>query len=695
MQRTILLVDDEEEILLSLSRLLRREKYNIITATSAADALEKMAENDVQVVVSDQRMPAMTGVQLLIQLKEKYPYAIRIILSGYSDFNAVSEAINSGAVYKFLSKPWDDNVLRAQIQEAFRYQLLFRRKDHLSMAFENTIEGLIITDSEGTIESVNSAFTKITGYKTEEVVGQKSSLLRSNRHSPEFYDEISDSLEKNGQWDGEIWSKRKDGELFPEWRSISAIREVDGKTSHYVSFLVEISNQKEKERQIQYQALHDPLTELPNRKLFLDRLHIAIEQAKRSNYCMAVMFIDLDRFKQINDSLGHDVGDELLKQVANRLAKSVRGEDTISRIGGDEFMLLLARLPGPKAAQSIVKKIKAVFQEVITIGAHELHATLSIGVSIFPKDGSTPEELIKNADTAMYQAKADGRNDYCFYSPDMNQDLTEKLLMKNALYKAMKNEAFLLNYQPQVDLVTGRLMGLEALARWPRPEVGNVPPSRFIPLAEEEGLILEFGKWVLKTACQQIREWQDMGLPKVRVAVNLSARQFEEDDLVDYIMATLKENNLNPGVLEVEVTESLIMRNPAKSASILAKLRGEGIAIALDDFGTGYSSLSYLREFSFDTLKLDRSFIIHMTDNPEDAAIVDTVIQMGMALKQTVLAEGAEEENQITALQAKGCGQVQGYWVSPPLNANDAAAFMKSWEPSTVTNLWSKVEKNS
>jgi EAL domain-containing protein (putative c-di-GMP-specific phosphodiesterase class I) len=293
----------------------------------------------------------------------------------------------------------------------------------------------------------------------------------------------------------------------------------------------------------------------------------------------------------------------------------------------------------------------------------------------------------------MYQAKNDGRNNYCFYSSDMNQDLTEKLLMKNALYKAMKNEAFLLNYQPQVDLVSGRLMGLEALARWPRPEVGNVPPSRFIPLAEEEGLILEFGKWVLKTACQQIREWQEMGLPMVRVAVNLSARQFEEDDLVEYIIETLKENNLSPEVLEVEVTESLIMRNPSKSAKILAKLRGQGITIALDDFGTGYSSLSYLREFAFDTLKLDRSFIIHMTDNPEDAAIVDTVIQMGKALKQTVLAEGAEEKSQVLSLQSKGCDQVQGYWVSPPLNANDTVAFIKSWEPSKVADLGSMVDR--
>ncbi|MBF0382044.1 MAG: EAL domain-containing protein, partial [Magnetococcales bacterium] len=604
---------------------------------------------------------------------------------------AVREAINSGAVYKFLSKPWNDDVLRAQIKEAFRYQQLFRAKDHLSLAFENTIEGLIITDSKGVIESVNPAFTKITGYNPEDILGKKSSLLRSNRHSPAFYQEISDSLKDKGQWDGEIWSKRKNGELFPEWRSISAISGVGGNISNYVSFIVEISHQKENERQIQYQALHDPLTDLPNRKLFLDRLNVSVEQAKRSNQCLSVMFIDLDRFKQINDSLGHDVGDELLKQVAVRLSQSVRGEDTVSRIGGDEFVLILSRIAGLKAADSIVKKIMSMFKEAIVIGPHELHITLSIGVAVFPKDGLSPEDLIKNADSAMYQAKHGGRNDYCFYSPDMSQDLTEQLILKNALYKAMKNEVFLLNYQPQVDLMNGRLMGLEALARWPRPDVGSVPPSRFIPLAEEEGLILEFGRWVIKTACQQVKEWQDMGLPFVSVAVNLSSRQFEEDDLVDYILETLAQNFLSPGSLEVEVTESLIMRNPAKSAKILEKLRGVGIGIALDDFGTGYSSLSYLREFSFDTIKLDRSFILNMTKKPEDEAIVDTVIQMGKNLKQKVLAEGVEDESQMISLQAKGCSQVQGYWISSPLSANDAVAFIKSWDPEKVVSLWSKV----
>jgi len=546
-------------------------------------------------------------------------------------------------------------------------------------AMANTIEGIIITDAAGNIVSVNQAFTAITGYASEEVVGRKPSVLASGHHGELFYADMWKTLSEDGHWQGEVWDRRKNGEMYAELLSISAVRSPRGEITHYVGVFNDISQYKDYEARLEHLANHDALTGLPNRVLLNDRIEEALARARRSNGMVCVMFIDLDHFKHVNDSLGHAIGDRLLKEVAARLQSCVRESDTVARLGGDEFTIVLECLGHPDEASLVVRKLHDALAQPVAIDEHQLYVSTSIGISFFPQDGQDAATLLQHADTAMYRAKEEGRDRHKFYASDMNQRAQEFITMANSLHAALDRGEFFLEYQPRVDLDGGGIVGAEALVRWQHPELGRIPPDKFIPLAEETGLINGIGDWVLRTACTQGRRWHDAGFP-VRIGVNLSARQFRKQDFVERLLAVLAQTGFPAAMLDLEITESLMMHDPDSARRILDRLSALGLTIALDDFGTGYSSLSYLKQFPIDCVKIDRSFIRDIPGDADSTAIVKTIIAMARNLRLSLIAEGVETAEQCAHLRAEGCDEAQGYFFSRPLSAPDLEDMLRRGE---------------
>lgn len=541
--------------------------------------------------------------------------------------------------------------------------------------FENTVEGVIITDSETKILAVNRAFTQVTGYELEDVLHLTPRILKSGRHDAQFYSEMWQSLNQSGQWVGEIWNKRKNGEIYPERLTIGVVRDAAGAVGHYVGVFSDISELKRSQERLDFLAHHDPLTNLPNRLLFNHRLKHSIELAQRNRRQLAVVFIDLDHFKNVNDTLGHDLGDELLKRVAEDLNVHVRKSDTLARIGGDEFILLLDDIEAPRYAGAIAEKFLDLLSRTFMISGHEIIVSASIGVSFFPSDGLDVNTLVKNADTAMYFAKTHGRNSYHFYAPAMSEYAQERVQLEVLLRRSIERGEMSLHYQPQVDLVTGRLVGAEALVRWNNPELGSVSPVRFIPIAEDIGYISILGEWVLRTACRQVKEWEKAGFDLPCISVNLSVKQLEHGDIVEIVSRVLEETGLSSLRLELEVTESAIMKNE-QALDFLDGLRALGVELAVDDFGTGYSSLSYLRRLPIQKLKIDRSFITDVTAEPSREAIVRAIIALATALGLHTIAEGIETEAEAQFLIQEGCQQAQGYLYSRPLPPEE---FLANW----------------
>ena len=544
--------------------------------------------------------------------------------------------------------------------------------------FDNAGEAVLVSDAAARILSVNPAFTTTTGYTAEEVVGKNPSLLASGQHDRSFYQNLWASLVETGRWQGEIWNRRKNGEAYPEWLSITAVRDTQGQPSHYIGIFTDISERKAADERVRFLAQHDALTQLPNRALFLDRLEHAIAGAVRHGTRVALLFLDLDRFKNINDSLGHQVGDRLLQAVARRLKSSLREVDTVARLGGDEFLILLPDLRSAQAAATVADKLLAVMARPFRVEEQELTVSPSIGISLYPHDGRDVPTLLKNADAAMYHAKNRGRNNYQFYRDDMNARTLELLALENSLRRALEHQEFRVHYQPQVDIASGRMVGVEALIRWPNPEGGMISPGQFIPVAEDCGLIVPIGDWVLREACAQARRWQEMGLPAIPVAVNLSAVQFRQDGLPERIRAILEETGLAPEYLELEITESALMHEVETTVAMVQALRDMGLRLSIDDFGTGYSSLSYLIRFPIHKLKVDLSFVRRMVDNPDAAAIIKAIIGMAKSLRLKVIAEGVENARQLALLRAHGCDEIQGYYFSPPAPAEDVARMLRA-----------------
>ena len=563
---------------------------------------------------------------------------------------------NEGSIWVYA-----DITARKEAEEKLRLS---------ATVLEHIADGVMVVDANGIIVTVNPAFTQITGYTEAEALGRHSSLNRSARHDAAFYQALWDELIASGFWRGEVWHQRKNGEVYLEWLTISAVRDTRAVTTHYVGVFSDITLIKESQEKLDHMAHHDPLTALPNRLLFHDRLQHALLRAARDQEQLAVLFIDLDRFKNVNDTLGHHVGDELLQKVAGQLSARLREGDTLARLGGDEFIVLLEGIDGEYGATQVAEKLMTMFDQPFTVAGHELFVTCSVGISLYPDDALDLNMLIRNADVAMYQAKARGRNGYRFYAPSMTGEGVERLRLETFLRRSLEKNEMFLNYQPQVEIDTGRLVGVEALVRWNHPELGLVPPARFIPLAEDSGFINQLGKWVLDEACRQMMRWQAQGLHVPKMAVNLSVKQFERGSIAGMVADILQETGLEPQRLQLEVTESVIM-NTGDALGFINDLHAIGVGLAIDDFGTGYSSLAYLKQLPVQTLKIDRSFIKDISTDVNDEAIAIAIIQLGKSMQLSVIAEGVETEEQAAFLLRHGCKLAQGYFYSRPVLAQD------------------------
>jgi diguanylate cyclase (GGDEF)-like protein/PAS domain S-box-containing protein len=550
-----------------------------------------------------------------------------------------------------------------------------------AQVLDSTQEGVMITDAQRRIVSVNRAFTTLLGYTEAEVLGQSPRMLSSGRQDRSFYDTLHAQLADTGHWQGEIWNRRKDGELVPELLSISAVRDPLGQVTHYVGVFTDITHMKESETRLEFLAHHDPLTHLPNRLLFNTRLDQALHQAQREDRRLAVLLLDLDRFKDINDSYGHLAGDELLQHVAERLTQRLRQSDTLARLGGDEFALLMHDLRhDDDAARLAAELLGALSEPWRSSEGVEVSVGVSIGICIYPDHGRTAQTLLQGADAALYRAKGDGRGIYRYYADEMTQSARERLHLESRLRRALAEGQLRLHYQPQIDLCSGRILGVEALVRWQDPEHGLIQPERFIPVAETTHLISEIGAWVLGEACRQARAWLDAGLPALTMAVNVSPRQFHHADLAGQVMQILLETGLPPTHLELELTEGALMEREQEALQVLQRLRSIGVGVAIDDFGTGFSSLASLKRFPIDVLKIDRSFIADIPANSDDMEIAAAIIAMGHSLGIQVLAEGVETVEQLAFLRLQNCDRYQGFLHSRPLSAEAFERVLRAQE---------------
>ncbi|MGZ8190538.1 MAG: EAL domain-containing protein [Methylococcaceae bacterium] len=577
--------------------------------------------------------------------------------------------------------------VNAQMVLAYDISARLKTEAQLKLAakvFKQSSEGFVITDADCNIISVNQAFTNITGYSEAEVIGQNPRILSSGYQNQDFYVAMWESMDRQGYWQGEIWNRRKDGHIYPEWLSLSTVVDANGKITEYIGTLTDITERKASEEHIRRLAHFDPLTGLPNRTLLIDRVNQAISMAFRSQAPLVVMYLDLDHFKTINDSLGHRIGDELLIAVAGRMTMAVREEDTVSRQGGDEFILILSNTDANGAAHVAEKLLAAIIQPY-QIGQHELVVTPSIGIAIYPGDGNNFEALSQCADLAMYRAKHDGRNCYRFFTAEMQERSARILKLENALRRALDQGQLTLHYQPQISLHSGQVIGAEALLRWRHPEWGMISPEEFIPIAEDRGQIMQIGEWVLRTAARQLKTWMASGLAPMIIAVNLSAMQFRQAGLPMLVARILDEEQLPAHYLELELTESAAMNDPIGAIAVIDKMFECGIGISIDDFGTGYSSLSYLKRFKINKLKIDQSFVRDLTEDPDDKAIVTAIIQLSRSLGFQTIAEGVETEGQLAFLREQGCDEVQGYYFSKPLTADRFEQFVRE-RISALTN---------
>jgi len=572
----------------------------------------------------------------------------------------------------------------AEVNYSLEQKVTDRTKDLLTanqelllmqQVFNYSLEGIAITDKEANIIKVNSAFTSITGYDPDEVIGKNPRILKSDHHDELYYKEMWKSLTENGHWTNEIWNRHKDGKAYPEWISISAIRNSCGEISHYVGLFHDISDIKRQEEFIRHQAFHDSLTGLPNRPLLINRIDKAIAHATRENRKFGVMFLDLDNFKNVNDSLGHAVGDILLKEASERLRHVARSDDTVARLGGDEFIILIENMNDEKPAASLAQRILDSFKKPFMIKENHLHVGTSIGIAIFPEDGEDTDVLIRNADTAMYRAKETGRDNFTMFTTSLNESVARRLRLENDLRRAIEDAKFEVHYQPKMEIKTGNVAGMEGLVRW-RHNGGLVSPDDFIPLAEETGLIIDMDKIVMDLAFREIGELINSGILSLKLSLNCSARALHMKTLPDMVSAALSKHNINPEWFELEITETSIMKNFEQSISSLFQLLEIGISLSLDDFGTGYSSLARLKNLPLNSIKIDRSFIWEMEKNKSDTHITESIIAMSKKVGVEVIAEGVEKAEQLSILEKAGCDYAQGYFISKPLPLADFKNYL-------------------
>ena len=576
------------------------------------------------------------------------------------EFNKKGEAVRMTGVIQDVTK---QHYTESKLQQYF-------------ILFQNASEGVIITDSENCIEMVNDAYCEITGYARHEIMGKNPKMMKSDFHDEDFYKHMWQSIKQTGKWQGEIWDKRKNGELYPMWLSIITLQNKDGGIQYHLGIFSDITELKQKEQRLHRLAYYDFLTGVANRYQFLERLGQEIAIAQRTGCTLAVLYIDLDRFKNINDCYGHAVGDKLLCQVSKRIRERIRESDTIARIGGDEFSVILTAMDDGESAGKVAASLIESLNKTFAIGPHELDIGISIGISFYPRDGEQVDNIVLNADRAMYKAKETGGNCYVFSNEELNNEIEQRLFLDSNLRKALEKGQFELYYQPQFELDSRRIIGMEALIRWRHPDKGMILPSDFIPRAEATNMIMAIGDWVLKTACIQNNLWQRQGLASVPVAVNFSAAQLRSHSIIKTIRQCLSESGLAPQYLDIEITESLSMAAPELTVDIISQLRELGALASIDDFGTGYSSLSHLKRLPVSKLKIDRAFVDEITSDENDISIATAVIQLAKSMQLKVIAEGVETIEQLEVLKNLGCDYGQGYYYARPMPAEDMGDFL-------------------
>jgi diguanylate cyclase (GGDEF)-like protein/PAS domain S-box-containing protein len=565
-------------------------------------------------------------------------------------------------------------VYGREITEKKHYENLLLLSDSV---FENSIEGITVSDADGIIQRVNPAFEGITGYSAKEAVGQNPRILKSDRHSPEFYEEMWSSLKEKGQWAGEIWNRKKNGEAYPEWLSITAIMGNQGDVSSYVAVFHDMTEIRRSQEKLRFTTYHDGLTGLPNRLLFEDRLERAVSIAQKNKVMVAVLCLDLDNFKHVNESLGHNIGDLFIQEVGTRISLAFMDKSTVSRFGGDQFNIILNSLAMAQEAVTCATDMIALFESPFMVEEKEIYSNISIGISLFPTDGTTPLALIQNAEIAMHKTKASGKNSYSLFETGMNQKMIKRIELEADLRHGLDKNEFKLFYQPKVAVETGKISGMEALIRWDNAGKGLISPGDFIPVAEETGVIEPIGTWVLNQACIQTRQWHDLGYGSLKIAVNLSAVQFRNRDLASKIQAALDAAGLHPRFLNLEITESLVMNDVETAIDTMNRIADLGVSFSIDDFGTGYSSLSYLKRFPVSILKVDQSFVREIPNSKDDMVIARTILSMAKHLNMKTVAEGVETEAQLEFMRENHCDEIQGYYYSPPVPADKFLALLE------------------
>ena len=552
-----------------------------------------------------------------------------------------------------------------------RQRLDQERLRQAAVVFDCTREGVLVSDHNGVIVHVNPALVKITGYAPEEVLGQRPNMFKSGHHGPEFYQAVFESLEKTGEWHGEIWNRRKSGEIYPQWQTIRAVRDSKDQITHYVAVFSDISAIKNTQSELMRLAHHDPLTDLPNRLLFTDRAEQALAYAQRHKSGCALLMIDLDHFKIINDSMGHNVGDLLLKAVGERLTAVFGKGFTVARLGGDEFAVLVENCTQVAQAAGFAQQVLEVMKGAFIIETHQLFISASVGISLYPNDALNAEQLLRNADSALFKAKSAGREGYALYTEELTAHAQYRIEVASDLRRALEQQELRVYFQPVHDLTTSRMVGVEALVRWQHPQRGLVAPGEFIPIAERTGLIAEIDAWVLEQACWQMCQWQAAGVDLSFVAVNISSRLFARPELYQLVSTVLADTGLNPALLELEVTESAVMDNSEVALEQMHRLRELGLRLAIDDFGTGFSSLLRLKRLPVQKLKIDQGFVAGLPGDDDDVAIVRAVIALAQSMGMQVHAEGIEYVEQAQFLLDHHCNLGQGYWFGRPMPARD------------------------
>jgi diguanylate cyclase (GGDEF)-like protein/PAS domain S-box-containing protein len=687
--RLLLIEDNPGDVRLLREMLNEQDSHNtsVTNAECMIEAEQRLAERVTDIILLDPGLPDAQGMEAVRRVQAVAPHIPLLVLTGLDDEALAARALQEGAQdYLIKGQVEGRGLLRALRYAAERKVLeeaLFVEKERAQVTLNCIGDAVACTDMAGDLTFLNVVAEKLTGWSWQEAEGRPMAqvfhiLDATTRDIVPNPMDRAVGRDQIGELPPDSILIRRDGLEIPIEDSVAPIYDPHGQSIGAVIVFRDVSTARAMTVQMTYSAQHDVLTGLPNRMLLNDRVGHAIAFATRHRKKAALLFLDLDGFKHINDSLGHPIGDQLLQSIANRLVSCVRSSDTVSRQGGDEFIVLLSEVERPEDISIMTKRILEALAEAHSIDEHDLHITTSIGVTIYPDDGTDAETLIKNADTAMYQAKDNGRQSYRFFEPAMNVRAVERQFLEQSLRRALERHEFTLHYQPKINLQTREVTGAEALIRWTHPARGPISPAEFIPIAEDCGLILPIGNWVLREACRQAQAWVNEGLTLATMAVNISAMEFCDGDFLEGVFAVLKDTGLDPQSLELELTESVFMKRAELAESVLKTLRGKGIQLALDDFGTGYSSLSYLGKYQVDCLKIDQSFIRQITTVPDEASIVTAMISMGRSLNLRVVAEGVETQEELAFLQAHECDDVQGYYFSRPVPAQRFARLLTS-----------------